>query len=472
MKKIIFISITISVLLSGCKESFIDLDRPLVSTESVIFTNPAKTEMTVLGLYATLKAADYMGGRTYIAFDAMGDDIMNIDPNGVTLYNTYIMQVFTTTQENAPAWNTPYLAINRANVFLESLEEYNTAEIIGDALAKQYIAEAKFVRAFAYYYLVQLYAPPYKLNKGAKAIPLRLTAIKGSGHSDQPCTTNTKILETILNDLSDSEIAALPATTSVKNRATKGAALMLKMRTLMLMENWQGAIAAGEAVSGYELIDDVFAPFVAPYTTNESIFTFLHTANDQPGTQRSPWEYYNNGRLLVIDRANGVMSKPNYSLAADKRIKAFDGGPISDPLYTDHCNLLLKFPLRPCGTPIFRFAETKLNLAECYAQSNREGDARSALTQVRRRSIAADDDPLDISALTGAALLEAISNEKRLEFIGEGMRGLDIMRKGETFYKTGSLTGAITVTPQSQFYFWPIPEDERVNNALWDQLEP
>lgn len=467
MKKFVFISIIISAVLCSCDETFLDQDKPLVSTEAVIYTDAGKTEMALLGLYTSLKGSncDFMGGKTYIAFDALGEDLMDLDPNGVTLFNTYIIQVLPSTTENGLAWYYAYLAINRANVFIESMEEYNTADVIGSDLAKQYVAEAKFIRALSYYYLVQLYSQPYKLNKSAKAIPLRLTAIKENGQSNLPCSTNAKIYETILNDLSDSEIAALPGNAAIKTRATKAAALMLKMRVYMNMENWQAAISAGEAISGYELVDDVAAQFATPYYTNESIFSIAQSLSDRPNTQRSPWEYYNTGRIFVIDKVGGVMSLPNYSLEDDKRVEAFDDN-----------GILRKFPSsdRLNWIPVFRFAETKLNLAECYAQtSGKEADARTALAAVRNRSVDPTDDPLNISGLSGTALLEAISNEKRLEFIGEGMRGLDILRKGESFVKAGSpISGPINVASQSPFYIWPIPEDERVNNSLWNELEP
>lgn len=459
MKKLVFVSIIISALLCSCDESFLDQIKPLVSVEDMIYTDAKKAEMALLGLYGSLKGTDcnFIGGRTYIAFDALGDDIINLDPNGVTLYNTYIMQVLPNSQENVAAWYYAYLAINRVNVFLEGIETYNTASVIGDDLAKRYVAEAKFIRALSYYYLVNLYSEPYKLNRAAKAIPLRLTAVKVSGHNHQACVTNAKIYEAILNDLSDAEIAALPGSAATKTRATKAAANMLKMRVYMAMENWVAAISAGESITGYELVGDVTAQWKTPYYTNESIFSLSMSSNDRPNTQRGGWEYYNNGRLLVVATGSGVMSRPNYSLTADKRAAL-----IKD-------RTLLKFPSsdRLNWVPVFRFAETKLNLAECYARSSREGDAKTALNDVRSRSIAPASDPLDVSTLSGDALLEAITLEKRLEFLGEGMRGLEILRKGETFVKESA-----TVAPGNAFYNWPIPEDEQVNNNLWNQLEP
>jgi len=466
MKKYILnliILLSVSALLWNCGEDFLEQDKPLVSTEAIIFRDAEKTEMTLLGLYSSVKGdyCNYLGGRTFIAFDNRGDDIVNIDPNLVTLFYTYMMLVNSSNTEVEEAWYYAYLAINRANVFIEAIKEYKTAEIIGDQLASQYVAEAKFIRALSYYYLLQLYSQPYKLDRNARAFPLRLTAIKGGGQSHCPSSTNAKIYAAILDDLSNSEIAALPADAGIKNRATKAAANMLKMRVCMAMENWADAISAGEAITGYQLVSDVTAMFSPPYNTNESIFSLAMSDNDQPGTQRAPSNYYTTGRICIIDKANGVMSKSNYSLPGDKRVMAFD----KDGRLAKYDDGIL------ISTPIFRFAETKLNLAECYAQSNRAADARTALTDVRRRSIPVAADLLDISSLSGAALLEAITDEKRLEFIGEGMRGIEIIRKGENFIKL-SASPAVNVAPTSSFYTWPIPDNERVNNSLWNELAP
>jgi len=462
MKKIVFISLftfLFSGLFMSCKESFLDQERPLVSTEGIIYTNADKTQMALLGLYSTLKGADcnFMGGRTYAVFDNRGYDIDNIDPNGVTLAFTFAQAVNSLQQENTDTWYYAYLAINRANAFMESMEEYKTAEVIGDALAKQYVAEAKFVRAISYFYLANLYSEPYKVNKSAKAVPLRLTAIKSSGFSDCANSTISKVYEQILSDVSDNVIAALPSDAKVKMRATKAAALMLRMRVNIAMENWATAISAGNAISGYTLVSDVMAQFKSPYYTDENIFSLPMSTNDRPNTQRSLWEFYNTGKICIIDKKNGIMSKPNYSVAKDKRVIAWDdNGKIAK--WTDPTDGRLKW------LPIFRFAETKLILAECYAKSGNEDAARTALSDVRRRSIAAADDPLDISTLSGAALLEAIAFEKRLEFICEGLAGIEIMRKGETFRNN--------TAPGNPYYTWPVPDKERVNNKLWDALEP
>ena len=113
-----------------------------------------------------------MGGKTYLVFDNRGEDIVNSDPNLITLANTYKFNVGKTDAENTVTWSMSYAAINRVNIFLDELEG---AKATAGEKYEQYKAEAKFVRAFAYYYLNNLYATPYVINPDAKSVPLRLT---------------------------------------------------------------------------------------------------------------------------------------------------------------------------------------------------------------------------------------------------------------------------------------------------------
>lgn len=91
----------------------------------------------------------FMGGKTYLVFDNRGEDIVNSDPNLITLANTYKFNVGKTDAENMVTWSMAYAAINRVNIFLDELEG---AKATAGEKYEQYKAEAKFVRAFAYYY--------------------------------------------------------------------------------------------------------------------------------------------------------------------------------------------------------------------------------------------------------------------------------------------------------------------------------
>jgi hypothetical protein len=63
-----------------------------------------------------------------------------------------------------------------------------------------------------------------------------------------------------------------------------------------------------------------------------------------------------------------------------------------------------------------------------------------------------------VSAMTDALLLE-----RRIEFLGEGIRNIDIMRLNATIPGKSSVA---PVPPSSTLYVWPIPATELATNSL------
>lgn len=457
MKKYIAYSILLAgVALSSCSSSFLDQEPPLYIEPGDIYNNADRLEATVLGLYGSLKnsgSSSFMGGKTYLVFDNRSEDIVNTDPNLVTMANTYLFNVGQTDAENTMTWSMAYAAINRVNTFLEELE--GAKEVVGEKF-EQYKAEAKFVRAMSYYYLNNLYATPYVINPEAKSVPLRLKAEKDGENNGLKRSTVKEVYEQILADLEN--VNALPVKTAANEetvtRATQAAAHMLKMRVYMSMNNWAEAVKVGKLVSGYELTPKFSDLFKAPYYTDETIFSLPMKETNRPNTQQGLAEYYYaKNTILWVDMENGIMSKPNYNVAEDARVQM-----------KNEKNQLMKFTdaaQKLDWAPIFRYAETLLNLAECYVNlggAENEAQARAYLKQVRFRSLPEANNHLEIDHLSGEELKLAVYNERRLEFIGEAMRGIDVLRRGANFERK------VPVTPQSNGYIWPIPQSEELMN--------
>jgi hypothetical protein len=111
--------------------------------------------------------------------------------------------------------------------------------------------------------------------------------------------------------------------------------------------------------------------------------------------------------------------------------------------------------------PIIRYSEVMLNLAEALARTSAGVNARALtlLNAVHQRS-----DPATVLAPASQAdLTDAILTERRIEFLGEGLRSFDIMRLNLAFPAKGSVT-AIPVTALN--YVWPIPASEILYNKL------
>ena len=474
MKKIFIglMALVSLVSMTSC-EDFLNQPIPDTTNEPLVFSKAEYIEANLMGCYHYFKSTStmsytFMGGKTYAALDSRGDDVVNIS-NQQTLKDTYEMNVLGSNElENEPTWVMAYSIINECNVFIDNMAAYNPVEkgIITKAVADQYIAEAKFLRAYTYYVLCQLYSQPYVYNPESPAVPLRLTGLKASGNNDCPLSSISAIYEQILLDCQPAALASQ----TLKTRATADAARMLKMRVEMAKGQWSEAIATAKDITGYTLVSDMTTLFGTfsedTYANTEMIFILPMTAQDSPNTQSSVADYYSlNAQVGWLDTEAGILSKEAYSLANDQRISGLTEMGETYLYSKKFTNIGTKTD----WVPQMRYAETLLNLAECYANVGDRAsldNAKAALKTVRSRAIA-ENDVLDVDALDGkTAILEAVYNERRAEFICEGIRGVDIARRGEKFIKKNSFAD-VEVAPGESRYVWPIPDSEYAyNNAL------
>ena len=112
--------------------------------------------------------------------------------------------------------------------------------------------------------------------------------------------------------------------------------------------------------------------------------------------------------------------------------------------------------------PVIRYSEVLLNLAEALARTNAAtADPRglALVNAVRMRS----DASVTIVAATQAQLIAAIMLERRIEFLGEGLRNNDLMRLLQTIPAKGSVPAK---APTDQGYIWPISATEMALNKL------
>lgn len=455
MKKHYLYTLTLAgALLLGSCNDFLEKEPPLELTDTEIFADKEHITANLLGVYGEAKSI--IAQRLFDFNEARGDEFINQSVNNNEAISSYEMTVGQTTIDNTEVWTGLYQAINNANTFLDRLEQ--AQEVAGEEYAR-YVAEARFVRALSYYYLNSLYAQPYVLDPDAPSVPLRLVSENNTANNNLARATVSQVYSQILEDLSDEQIARLPdAQNSYEavTRATQAAAHALRQRVYMAEEQWDKAIAEGLAIRGYALEANVRNVFSAPYFTRESIFSFPMSETNRGGRQSAPAYYFYDGTRFVIDVTSGVLSLEAYSLPADQRISQLTGKVGTQPIstkFTDSQNYL-------DWTPVFRYAETLLNLAESYYRAGDEAKAKAYLAEVRRRSVEVADDVLDVEALAGNALWQAIYNERRAEFLGEAIRSLDIHRRGEDFVKQAGTVKEIRITPATNGYVWPIPTIE------------
>ncbi|TCD00036.1 RagB/SusD family nutrient uptake outer membrane protein [Pedobacter frigidisoli] len=464
---------------TSCKKDFLNTAPDTALPIEDAFANPDRILSQVNGVYAGIKNGQYYGGRFLIYNDIRGEEFIVNKPNGVTGLDTWRFNVTSGTNEVVNLWGAVYAAINRANLVIEGVTA--NSSLLTPTLTKQYIAEAKFCRAFCYYSLLQLYAKPYITDNGASlGVPLRLKGEKDLTGNDLKRSTVAEVYTQILKDLNEAEPDL--ALTLAATRASRNTAIAFKTRVYLSMGNLSSVVTEANKIvsatapfvaatgSPLKLEANITTVFGGAYTGNatatEAALSFPMADLDAPGTQNQLAYYYNvspnqaGGNEEFFLNPTGIFGNAAFaagSTDARKSLTTVSGA-----------NTYLSKFKRPSPytdyVPAIRYAEVLLNLAEATVVTD---PARSIalLTAVRQRSNPTYVFPA--ADLLPANLKNTILTERRIELLGEGLRSPDIMRLGLGFpAKSGSQGTAPAIPFNTAGYVWPISANEVQNNKL------
>jgi hypothetical protein len=485
MRKILKISAGVAfLLLAGCSTEYLEPVPETSLSDLTVFDTKDRVVAQVNGIYDQMKSGAYLGGRYQVYNDIRAENFIPKSSNGVTNYQTWNHTVIASTNEVQNCWGQIYNTINTANIFMEGLEAaWKDGKLTGKIVQAdydQYMGEAKAIRAICYFDLLQLYAKPYSMGSGANpGVPLRLKAEKSSENNDLARSTVAEVYTQILKDLNEAETGCISKFgTALENvtRIHKNTIIAFKTRVYLHMGNWAAvatesakivsASAPFKASTGVEfaLSTTYAAIWASPYTTAESIFSMPMTSTDGPGTQNGLPHYYHtpSSESYYLNTEAGTAYAMMDAADVRKTSLNLDKGNYFLSKWTDFTNLT-NYP------PVIRYAEVLLNRAEALVRQN--GTVSQAavdlLNAVRTRSFATGAYTLGGFA-NAAAFYTALLNERNMEFLGEGIRNMDIMRLGLTIpAKTGGSMGNIgAIAPTSPSYIWPISALEMSFNKL------
>lgn len=471
--KILSLSL-IAAAFVGCSKDKLEPIPQTALSDAVAFSDSARCVQQVHGVYSALKAGNMYAGRYQVYQDVRGEEFINRTNNAVTAWLTWQFNLTASANEVQNFWSAAYTCINRTNVVIAGIE----GSSISATLKRNLIAEAKVVRASAYFMLLQLYARPFTDGNGARpGVILRLTAATSGGDNSRARATVAEVYAQIIKDLNEAE-ADLPLTygNAERNviRAHRNTAIALKTRVYLNMGQFNNVITEGnkivpnaapwQASSG---VSNALNPSVTNvytnYTNSEMILSMPFTALDPPGGQNGLGHYYNpapNGGAefsLNLD-AGGIFANTGWRSTDARRgfLQVASGH-----------TWLRKWP-NPANaadwSPVIRYAEVMLNLSEALAR-NAAGttvDARALaiLNAIRKRS---DATIPDFAPATKDELVSLILTERRIELLGEGFRTSDIIRTGSPFPAKG-VVGAVATSANQ--YIWPISLAELLVNPL------
>ncbi|QNR85640.1 RagB/SusD family nutrient uptake outer membrane protein [Pedobacter riviphilus] len=483
MKKYIkyLIVVVLIIATGGCKKS-LDLQNKSAYTYDTYFTSDAAINQAVIASYATLLHSGLWAREWYYIFDLLGYDAKNAQPLQGDLLALAQYNFAPNQPQLESMWSSLYRLIMRSNVVINRAQAWAPANATEQANQKQYIAEAKFLRAYAYFNLVNLYG----------RVPLRKAYIPlpTPEEINLPRAAVADVWAFIEQDLKDAQ-TDLPISYAAANfgRTTRGAAVALLGKSYLYEKKWGDAVTElsklTQAPYNYALAPVYNNLFDDPNQNNsasnpETIFQVMNQAWTDwgIGNQYAPFggqetwggkashsaraqEYgFNDWNNVFITttavkaftytnpQTNGVYVDPRaaYTFYGDaasggqtQYCQQCSTGPVAFPYATagykylkyEYYNKVASYggPQSGINGQVIRYADVLLMLAEAYIQQGNTGSQPLALiNQVRSRpSVNA---PLYISLGSQSQAMAILMRERQLELTGEQSRYFDLIRWG------------------------------------------
>jgi starch-binding outer membrane protein, SusD/RagB family len=271
LKYILFLIPVFSIV--SCQK-FLKEDLQGIYTSATFYKTQDQAVMAINSAYNDL-LFNNTDNCIWVFGDVASDDAVKGSLAGDQLDIQYIDQ-FTAVSSNSELqniWLRYYDAIIRANIVLYYVPDISMTE----SLKAQILGEAKFIRAYMYFNLVNIFG----------SIPLKLKPPLSSADINIAKSSVDNVYNQIENDLTDA-IAVLPATYTAADigRATKGAALGLLAKAYL----YEGknaevltTIQAIDALGLYSLMPVYRENFQAATQSNhESLFEIHHKSGQSP----------------------------------------------------------------------------------------------------------------------------------------------------------------------------------------------
>ena len=178
------------VTVSSCKKS-LDTAPFNQLTDDVVYSTAERCLLALNGVYDAAQNSNYLGtpfrgypfGAAHVAQgDNRGEDVINIQ----AFYQiTYQATYNALTANNNGQWSALYALINKANISIAGFQNAASNGVITAAVANQYEAECRFLRAMAHHELVVYFCRPYLDGNANKlGVPYRDFPVNSSSAVD------------------------------------------------------------------------------------------------------------------------------------------------------------------------------------------------------------------------------------------------------------------------------------------------
>lgn len=474
-KRDLNIMLVLSILVysvSGCKK-FVSVSPPVTSTTgSSVYYSDGTAIGVLTGLYATMSTGGIFTGINGLSlYCGLSADEFELFPGVPTTDNKfhYFTNSLYTNLNGASAgsesWSPLYNYIFLANSAIEGL---TNGSDLTEAVKLQLLGEAKFLRAFYYFYLVNMFGD----------IPLILTT-DYKLNTQFSRTPKGEVYDQIIKDLKDAKELLAPKyldgtllkTSNERIRPIRAAASALLARVYLYYKDWLHAeFEATEVINNTSLFSLV--------DLNE---TFLKNSKEviwQLQPVNSGWNT-EDAKVFIIPSSGLNASDYPVSLSS-YLLNSFEPNDVRKMNWIDSIMINAtsyfypyKYKSASQGSPVseylvvLRLAEQYLIRAEAKAQLGNPIGAIADLDAIRLRA--------GLTPYSGSniltSLLSAILRERQVELFSEwGHRWFDLKRMGSVDFVMSSVTplkasGAAWQSFQ-QLYPLPINEIQKDKNLV------
>ena len=437
-------------------EDLVEIDVPnnkLVREQ--VFNSDETAISAMTGIYNELFQAAFSGGsrNSVTVLSALSsDNLQNISTVNLNRMEFQENEIFPDNLDNLDLWASSYNMIYMTNSLLEGLDNSNN---ISSELGTQLEGEARFIRAFTYFYLINLYGD----------VPLILTT--DYNYNELAARSpKSEIYLQILDDLSLAiDLLSSEYRAGERIHVNKFVATSLLSRVYLYLEDWDKAEELSTNVinanSTYEILDNINDVFLA--NSKEAIWQISPIGGGGIVTQT------NEGGLFIIDPFLSFFASlklneefVNIFQADDQRLLSWiDYNSSKDAYFPTKYKIgnSNKFPIEEYSM-VLRLAEQYLIRAEARAKQDMLEEAIEDLDIVRQRAgleLISEINP----TISKTNLLDIIMEERRKELFTEwGHRWFDLKR----IEKADEVLGNNNSLWETTDVLYPIPSEDRKRN--------
>jgi hypothetical protein len=439
------ILLLLALNIAGCSNEFLETAPTEVITEEQFgeSDNPNLLQGLINGAYTTMFSTGSGGTTGHTDFGQKGVDIYtdmlcgDMALTGVTygwysdIVNFEVTTDFTSTGNYVP-WRYYYRIIRSANTVIVALGGDNA--VLDTPQRRHFMGQMKALRAYAYFYLTQIYVREY--NPTAMILPIYTSTNQVS----LPKSSTEDVFNQIIKDLTESITLLDDFERTAKTAIDKNVAKGLLAYTYAAM---------GDNAQVKTITNDIIATAGYPLTTASQLtggFNDVNTASWMWGVDLTT------AQSLDLISWWGQIDYFTFSYASVGDHKVIDNALFASIPATDlrkrqfsTASATALLPLNKFYAPgrtvqgqriietdyiYMRIDEMYVLNAEASAKTGDEGGARSRLASLLTSRLPGGTDYLN--NLSGQALLDEIYKQTRIEFWGEGKSYLAMKRNQRT----------------------------------------